>query len=105
DLSGNQYPMTVRGSGAAGPGGPVRLGWDTPNRYLYTPGWDDMFVTTPDRPGMPTGSFEFRVDADLTRELTTNESPENFVFHQGGADADGSLAVSFADDGTGAATV
>lgn len=105
DLSGNGIPMTVRGSGPSGPGGPVRLGWDTPDRYLYTPGWDDMFVTTPDRPGMPTGSFEFRVDGDLTRELTTNGSAENFVFHQGGADADGSLAVSFADNGTGAATV
>lgn len=105
DLSGNGIPMTVRGSGLSGPGGPVRLGWDTPSRYLYTPGWDDMFVTTPDRAGMPTGSFEFRIDGDLTRELATNESGENFVFHQGGADADGSLAVSFADNGTGAATV
>lgn len=105
DLSGNDIPMTVRSSGPSGPGGPVRLGWDTPSRYLYTPGWDDMFVTTPDRAGMPTGSFELRVDADLTRELSTNESGENFVFHQGGASADGSLAVSFADDGTGAPTV
>lgn len=105
DLSGNDIPMTVRGSGPSGPGGPVRLGWDTPSRYLYTPGWDDMFVTTPDRAGMPTGAFEFRVDGDLTRELSTNGSGENFVFHQGGASADGSLAVSFADNGTGAATV
>ncbi|HMS25019.1 MAG TPA: S-layer homology domain-containing protein [Acidimicrobiia bacterium] len=102
DLSGNQNPMRVR---AGGIGGPVRLGWDTPDRYLYTPGWDDMFVTTPDRAGMPTGSFEFRIDGDLTREIATNESGENFVFHQGGAGADGSLAVSFADNGTGAATV
>lgn len=92
DLSGNNLTMTVAG---ADTGGPVRLGWDNPNRYLYTPGWDDMFVSTPDRPGMPTGSFELRLDGDLTRELATNDSPRNFVFHQGGAGDDAGLAVSF----------
>lgn len=101
DLSGQGHPMTM----AAGDvGGPTRLGYDADYRpYLFHPGWDDMILDTPDTARFPTGSFDFRIDGDLTRELSTNASAHNFVFHKG-AGTDSSLAVSYHGT-TGAPTV
>jgi len=101
DLTGGGRPLILRPGSI---GGPTPLGYETdPRPYLFAPGWDDMIIDTPDAPTFPSGDFELRLDADLTRELATNESPHNFVFHKGGVDDDASLAVSF--DEAGAPTV
>lgn len=102
DRSGGGHPLALV-EGDVGP--PVVLGRDgAPEPWLFHPGWDDMILDTPDPAGFPTGSFELRLDADLRRELRTNGSSENVVLHQGGANDDAGLAISFrASDG--AATV
>lgn len=102
DRSGGGHPLELV-DGTVGP--PVVLGRDgSATPWLFHPGWDDMIIDTPDPAGFPSGDFELRLDADLTRELWTNGSSEDVVFHQGGAGDDAALAVSFrAEDG--AATV
>ncbi|MBL8776417.1 MAG: S-layer homology domain-containing protein [Acidimicrobiales bacterium] len=102
DLSGGDHPLSLA-AGKVGP--PVVLGLEADRRpFLFHPGWDDMILDTPDNDRLPTGDFEFRLDADLTPELQTSPSPDNVVFHQGGTGNDASLAVSYHRE-TGAPTV
>ena len=101
DLTGGGNPL-VPAPGATGD--PVHLGRQGDQGTLFHPGWDDMILDTPDLASFPSGDFEFRIDADLTLELTTTGSHENVVFHQGGTDHDASLAVSY-DRESGAPTV
>lgn len=86
DLSGGGNAMALH-PGALVPDGPARLAPD-PARgaNLFSPGWDDMYLDTPD-PG-PFDGLDVAWEGDLERVLTIDPGqPVDWVLHQGSTSA------------------
>lgn len=91
DESGAGHDMTLHEGYA--PSYPPALVAPDPSlgRQLFSPGWDDMYLDTPD-PAAPVTGVDVAWSGDLEHVLAVNADKEiNWVVHQGSS-ADGSLA-------------
>lgn len=112
DLTGRGNDLTLH-PGTDPATGPALVAPDpTRGRNLFSPGWDDMYLDTPD-PETPVTAVDLAWEGDLGRVLTIDPGEQvNWLAHQGSTDdgtfswavgivvATGQVTVARSTDGT-----